>query len=115
MTVKKVLATLRGALGASDKFIDTITEGRDSEASIKTIRNLIIMGKIIASVDPLILDGIANAVSETLGNRHQEPEKAPGLLAILHDFSSANLRRSLGLINRFLNSLGSSLRQHRLK
>src|SRR5580658_3996176 len=60
-----VLELLRGALGASDKLIETAVDAVRSEESIRAMRNAIILAKMLGSIDPELLHGISVAVGET--------------------------------------------------
>src|ERR1700691_6380973 len=62
-----VLQLLRGALGASDKLIETAVDAAKSDEAIRAMRNAIILGKILVAINPDVLQGAAVAVSETLG------------------------------------------------
>src|SRR6202167_4136142 len=62
-----VFELLRGALGASDKLIETAVDAAKSDEAIRAIRNAIILGKILGAINPDVLQGAAVAVSETLG------------------------------------------------
>src|ERR1700761_4614007 len=62
-----VFELLRGALGASDKLIEAAVDAAKSEESVRAIRNALILGKILGSINPDVLQGVAVAVSETLG------------------------------------------------
>lgn len=104
-----ILRTLRGAVGAGDKLIETAVDAAKSEEAVRAMRNAIIVGKMLGSIDPELLHGIANAVNETFGSR-PPVEDPPGLFALLGAFSRPEQRRSMALMNRFLEKLGSELK-----
>jgi uncharacterized protein YjgD (DUF1641 family) len=106
-----VFQLLRGALEASDKMVETAVETARSDESIRAIRNAIILGKMLGSINPELLLGIAVAVSETLGSVRKPVIEPPGLFSLLNQFRSKELRRSIALINRFLETLGRQLRK----
>src|SRR5580692_9902293 len=62
-----VFELLRGALGASDKLVETAVDAAKSDESVRAIRNAIILGKILGSINPEVLEGVAVAVGRTLG------------------------------------------------
>jgi uncharacterized protein YjgD (DUF1641 family) len=105
------LQLLRGALEASDKIVETAVETARSDESIRALRNTIILGKMLASINPDLLQGIAVAVSETLGSQRKPVIEPPGLFSLLNQFRRKELRRSIALINRFLETLGKQLRK----
>ena len=106
-----VLQLLRGALEASDKIVETAVETARSDESIRALRNTIILGKMLASINPDLLQSIAAAVSETLGSQRKPVIEPPGLFSLLNQFRRKELRRSIALINHFLEALGKQLRK----
>ena len=104
-----VFELMRGALGASDTLIETAVDAAKSDASVRALRNAIILGKMLASIDPDVLKSVAAAVGETFGST-DKPVEPPGLLSLLMEFRRKELRRSIALLNRFLEKLGSQLK-----
>jgi uncharacterized protein YjgD (DUF1641 family) len=104
-----VFQLLRGVLGASDKLIETAVESARSEESVRALRNAIILAKMLSSINPDLLQGIAVAVGETLGSYKKPVIEPPGLFSLLSQFRHKELRRSIALINRFLETLGIQL------
>ena len=105
-----VFELLRGALGASDKLIETAVDAAKSDESIRAIRNAIILGKVLAAINPEVLQCIATAASETLGCYEKPVIEPPGLISLLSQFRHKELRRSVALINRFLENLGNQIK-----
>jgi uncharacterized protein YjgD (DUF1641 family) len=105
-----VFELLRGALGASDKLIETAVDAAKSDLSIRAIRNAIILGKMLGSIDPDVLQGIALAAGETLGCYEMPIVEPPGLLSLLSQFRQKELRRSIALLNKFLVALGNQIK-----
>src|SRR5437660_10636958 len=56
------LELMRGALGSSDKVIEIIVEASKTPESIRGIRNLIILTKILGSIEPELVEGFARSV-----------------------------------------------------
>lgn len=106
-----VFQLLRGALEASDKIVESAVDVARSDESIRALRNAIILGKMLASVNPDLLQGISAAVSETLGSQKKPAIEPPGLFSLLNQYRRKELRRSIALVNRFLESLGRQLRK----
>jgi uncharacterized protein YjgD (DUF1641 family) len=104
-----VFHLLRGVLGASDKLIETAVDAAKSDESVRAMRNAIILGKLLGSINPDLLEGIAVATGETLGSYQKPVIEPPGLFSLLSQFRHPELRRSIALINRFLESLGIQL------
>jgi uncharacterized protein YjgD (DUF1641 family) len=107
---RRVFELLRGALGASDKLVETAVDAAKSEESVRALRNVIILGKMLGSINPEILQGVAVAVGETLGCYEKPVIEPPGLFALLGQFRRKELRRSMALINRFLETLGNQFK-----
>jgi uncharacterized protein YjgD (DUF1641 family) len=105
-----LLELLRGALSASDHLIETAVDAARSNESIRGIRNAIILGKIFASINPDVLEGVAVAVGETLGCYDKPVIEPPRLLSLLSQFRHKELRRSMALVNKFLEALGNQIK-----
>ncbi|MGB6132426.1 MAG: hypothetical protein WCC14_00710 [Acidobacteriaceae bacterium] len=105
-----VFELLRGALGASDTLVETAVKAAKSDESIRAIRNALILGKILGSINPDVLQGVAVAVTETLGCYERPIIEPPGLLSLLSQFRHKELRRSMALINKFLETLGNQIK-----
>jgi uncharacterized protein YjgD (DUF1641 family) len=104
-----VFQLLRGVLGASDKLVETAVEAAKSEESIRALRNAIILSKMLGSISPEVLEGIAISVGQTLGSYKKPAGEPPGLFSLLSQFRRPELRRGVALINRFLETLGIQL------
>ena len=104
-----VFQLLRGVMGASGKLIQTAVDAAKSEESIRAMRNAIILSKMLGSINPDLLEGIAAAAGQTLGSYEKPVIEPPGLFSLLSQFRHSELRRSIALINRFLETLGIQL------
>ncbi len=104
-----VFQLLRGVMGASGKLIETAVDAAKSEESIRAMRNAIILSKMLGSINPDLLEGIAAAAGQTLGSFEKPVIEPPGLFSLLSQFRHPELRRSIALINRFLETLGIQL------
>jgi uncharacterized protein YjgD (DUF1641 family) len=105
-----VFELLRGALSASDKLIETAVDASKSEESVRAIRNAIILGKMLGAINPEVLQCVALAAGETLGCYEKPVIEPPGLFSLLSQFRHKELRRSIALINRFLEKLGNQIK-----
>ena len=105
-----IFELLRGALSASDKLIETAVDASKSDESIRAIRNAIILGKMLGAINPEVLQCVALAAGETLGCYEKPVIEPPGLFSLLSQFRHKELRRSIALINRFLEKLGSQIK-----
>lgn len=105
-----VLQLLRGALGASDKLVETAVDAIRSDESVRGLRNALILGKMLGSINPEVLQCFATATAETLGCYEKPVIEPPGLLSLLNQFRHRELRRSMALVNRFLETLGNQIK-----
>jgi uncharacterized protein YjgD (DUF1641 family) len=104
------LQKLRGTVSASDEILEHAVSAAKSAEGTRALRNLLILGQILSAVNPDLLKCIAVAVSETLGSERKPVIEPPGLFALLSEFRQPELRRSVALINRFLETLGNQLK-----
>lgn len=104
-----VLDLAKGALSARDRLVETAVETAQSQESVRAMRNAIILTKMLSAINPDVLQAIAVAVGETLGSYRKPVIEPPGLLALLNQFRHKELRRSIALVNRFLETLGIQL------
>ena len=103
------LRLLRGVLRSGDVGLDTAVNAAKSDEAIRGLRNAIILAKMLGSINPDLLQGYANAVTETLGCQKPVVEP-PGLFKLFAEFRHPELRRSMALINKFLESFGNQLK-----
>jgi uncharacterized protein YjgD (DUF1641 family) len=104
-----VLRLLRGALSSKDKILETTVHAASSAEGILALRNAMILGKMLGSINPELLQSFAVATSQTLGSQPPVVEP-PGLFKLLAAFRQTELRRSMALINKFLAVLGTELK-----
>jgi uncharacterized protein YjgD (DUF1641 family) len=104
-----IFQLMRGAVGASDKLVETAVEAARSDESVRALRNTVILAKMFGSINPELLQDIAVAIGETLGSYKKPVIEPPGLFSLLGQFRHKELRRSIALINRFLETLGIQL------
>lgn len=104
-----VLDVLRGAVGAGGKLSERLSSAADSTDSIRALRNLVLMGKMLSSIDPENMRRIAAAVEETIGPNVPPQREPPHLTSLLGYFRHNYLRRSLTLVIRFFAALGRQL------
>jgi uncharacterized protein YjgD (DUF1641 family) len=107
---KRVLETMRGALSAGDKLTESATQIAESPQSVTALRNLIIIAKTLGAMNPELVQCIATATRETLGSERKPVIEPPGLMSLLGQFRRKELRRSIALINHFLETLGNQLK-----
>jgi uncharacterized protein YjgD (DUF1641 family) len=104
------LQLLRGTVSAGDEILERAVGAAKSQRGTRGLRNLLIVGQMLGSINPDLLKCIAVAVGQTLGSERKPVIEPPGLLALLSEFRQPELRRSIALINRFLETLGNQLK-----
>ena len=104
------LDLLRGFFGAGDQIIEKISSALASPDAIRTIRNLIVLSQVLASIDPKVFESIRDAVSETAEKSKEINDESPGLWSIIKRADSENSLRALSALSIFLDSLGKRLK-----
>ena len=105
-----ILQLMSGTLSAADEVLDRAVGAARSPEGIRALRNLLILGRMLSSINPDLLECVAVAVSQTLGSERKPVIEPPGLLALLSQFRQPELRRSVALINQFLDTMGNQLK-----
>jgi uncharacterized protein YjgD (DUF1641 family) len=104
-----VLEIVRGVLDGGNKVLEIVVEATKTMAAIRGIRNLVIMTKILGSIDPELLKKLADAIPNVLvGEAKAQETEPPGLWEVLHILRSKNLRRGLTVVNNLLEALGKN-------
>jgi uncharacterized protein YjgD (DUF1641 family) len=102
-----VLELLRGVLGGGNKILEIVVDASKTPEAIRGIRNLLIMTKILGSMDPELLKKFAEATPDVLlGAARAQQTKPPGFWETWHILRSKNLRRGLAAANNLLEALG---------
>jgi uncharacterized protein YjgD (DUF1641 family) len=104
------LDLLRGFFGAGDQIIEKLSSALASPEAVRTIRNVIVLSQMMASIDPKVFESVRDAVSETAEKSNEINEKPPGLWSTLKRADSENSLRALSVISIFLDSLGKRLK-----
>jgi uncharacterized protein YjgD (DUF1641 family) len=101
-----VLELLRGVIGGSDKILEIIVEATKTPEAVRGIRNLVILAKILGSIESELLEKFAQAVPDVLaGVAKAEITEPPGFWGVLKIFRSKNLRRGLAVATNMLEAL----------
>lgn len=104
---KGILELVKGALGSGEKVLEILTETLEMKETVRTLRNLIILLKIVGGLDPRLLEAVQGAVNNNIARaRNQDP---PSLLKMGGRFASRDSRRALGLLAGVLEAVGQNL------
>ena len=102
-----VLEILRGVLGGGNTILEIVVDASKTPEAIRGIRNLVIITKILGSIDPEILKKFAEATPDVLAGAAKAQEtKPPGFWETLRILQSKNLRRGLAVANNLFETLG---------
>src|SRR5258708_33390920 len=66
-----VLDAVNGALNSSNFILETAVETVNTPENIRAIRNLLLLSKVLANIDPDVLGQLAGAIPEAL--QHVSP------------------------------------------
>src|SRR5215467_5600547 len=80
------LDVLRGALGAGDEILNHVVRLTTQPDSVRSIRNLLIIAKLLGSVDPEMLHRMSTMVPQAMSQ--SAAEEPPSLWALLGRFRS---------------------------
>ena len=104
-----VLEVLRGVLDGGNKILEIVVEASTTPEAIRGIRSLIIMTKMVGSIDPELLKKFTEAVPDALAGAVKAQEKEPpGFWEALRILRSKNMRRGLAVMNSVLEALGKN-------
>jgi uncharacterized protein YjgD (DUF1641 family) len=105
-----LLTLAKAALDARSTLVETAADAANTDSAIRATRNLLLLSKMLAAVDPRVIEGIGVAVAETFGNARSTPPEPPSFRSLVVNFLSRDMRRGLGLLNRFTRNLGYQLK-----
>ncbi|QNI34617.1 DUF1641 domain-containing protein [Alloacidobacterium dinghuense] len=103
----RTLDLLRGALGAGDEVLNHVVRLTTQPESVRSIRNLLIMAKLLSSIDPETLHRISAMLPQAV--EQSENGDPPSLWALLGRFRSKDSRRALAAGATLLESVGREL------
>ena len=104
-----VLEVLRGVLDGGNKILEIVVEASTTPEAIRGIRSLIIMAKMVGSIDPELLKKFTEAIPDALAGAVKAQEKEPpGFWEALRMLRSKNMRRGLAVMNSVLEALGKN-------
>jgi uncharacterized protein YjgD (DUF1641 family) len=102
-----VLDLLRGALGSSDKVIEIVVDAAKTPEAIIATRNLLILSKVVFTLETELLENIAKAVPDSLAQA--KAQKPLSLWQMFKKMCSQDTRRALSAMLGVLESFGKSL------
>jgi uncharacterized protein YjgD (DUF1641 family) len=107
---KGVLDLAQGIIGGRDFIATKLAAAGNTPEGIAALRNLISMGRVLASLDPATLDHLAKALDGAARQKEAE-EKPPSLWRLFRRVASEDGRRGLSFATTILTGLGRSTSQ----
>jgi uncharacterized protein YjgD (DUF1641 family) len=104
-----VLDLVRGALGAGDRLLEMAVDEVRSPEGVRAIRNLLLLAKVLGTIEPELLRDFTLAVPKALAQADAEQARPPGLIKLLRTFSNRDFRRGLAGFNDLLVAFGKNL------
>jgi uncharacterized protein YjgD (DUF1641 family) len=102
-----VLDLLRGAVGAGDQLVATLTAAVDTPESLRGLRNFILLTKFFGSLRPEILNSLAQTAVH--GADWEKAHRAPGMFQLLRRLRSENSRHAIAVALDLLEGVGKGL------
>lgn len=100
------LELVRGLLGSGDKVLQTAVDATRAPESIRIIRNLLLLTKMLGKIDPDLFEGFVQALPEAMEKAKAQGKESPGLLSTLNQFRSKDLLRGIVVVNSLLEIWG---------
>ena len=104
-----ILDLLDGMVSAKDTIAITIAKYAKTPEGIAAVRNLLTGAKILASIEPEMLENLAKVVASAT-EEHKREEKPPSLLTLAKRATNEDSRRGLSFMTLMLAGLGKSLK-----
>jgi uncharacterized protein YjgD (DUF1641 family) len=101
------LDLMLGLLNSRDKVLAIGADAMKMPDAIRGMRNLLIPGQVICSVEPELMKKFAGAIPDALATAASAERAEPsGFFGVLAIFRSKELRRGLAVVNGLLESWG---------
>ena len=102
-----ILDLLQGLIGGRDVIAGKLAEAMVLPESVNAVRNLIALGRIVASIDPEVLHRMAKAMDQGMQGPHVEAEP-PSMFRILRQATSPAGKRGLMFAVQMMVALGTA-------
>lgn len=111
---QKVLATLRGAAGAGDDLVGHLAKAAAQPETIRALRNLIALSKILGQIDPEVFAAIERSIPPAFKDRNlRRQTPPPSLWKIVRTFWSPPVQRVLFAFGLTLAGIGYYMNKDR--
>ena len=105
-----ILDILHGVIEAKDTIAGKLAEYAKTPEGTAALRNLLAAAKILAALDPEILDHLSKSIV-TASQQQKVEQKPPSLWQIFKRTNSEDGRRGLSFVTLLLSSFGKSLKR----
>jgi uncharacterized protein YjgD (DUF1641 family) len=102
-----ILELVKGLMGGKDIIAGKLAESAKMPESAAAIRNGISLARVLASLDPDVLQRMARGLDHASKQQQQEKE-APSMWQLFKRATSADARRGLGFAMHLLTALGKA-------
>ena len=106
---KGMLDLAKGLIGGKDAITGKLAEAANTPEAVAGIRNAMAGARLLASVDPDMLQRLARAM-EGAAEEHKQEKEPPGLFALAKRAMSKDARRGLSYLTHVLTALGRATR-----
>lgn len=98
-----VLEMLRGAMAAEDTVISNVVEALSKPEMMNALRNLLVLGKVMGSIDP-------EKLQKTIGGEEGKDHAPPSIFTLLSCMNTGDARRGLHAAIGMLAAFGAAAR-----
>ncbi len=104
-----VLDAVHGLISAKDTVAGKLAEYARQPEGIDAIRNLIVMAKIVGSLDPETIDKLSQALI-TSTKEHAREQKTPGMWQLVRRATDEDSRRGLSFFTLLIQNIGKAVK-----
>ncbi len=105
----KVIDTMRGLVGSGETVLDIAVDGALEPTAVRAMRNLILLFKIVGSIEPDTLKKFAEPIPQAMqvtAVRQQPPSLWSMMKSVLGD---RNIRQGMAAMLKILGAIGMGL------
>jgi uncharacterized protein YjgD (DUF1641 family) len=106
---KGMLDLAKGLIGGKDVIAGKLAEAANMPESVAAIRNAMAGARLLGSVDPDMLQRLAQAM-EGAAQEHKQEKEPPSLWQLFRRGTSKDARRGLSYLTHVLTALGRAMR-----
>lgn len=104
---KGILDLAKGLIGGKDVIAGKLAEAATMPESVAAIRNAIAGARLLGSVDPDMLQRLAQGMEHATAE-HKAEQKPPSLWTLFRRSTCPDARRGLSFLTLFLTTLGKA-------